>query len=86
MTLDLVNPKEFEILCHMCEAYLMWFLYRSDIIYLLIGESDNLDMERIIERYYNDYSKNKSWLWVEEVAESMAHDLWTLQQKIIHYV
>lgn len=83
--LDLTNPKEFEILQHMCEAYLNGALYRTDFIYLLIWESECKDIEDCLESYYERWNNKECQCGIERAAETLAHMLMSLQMKIVTY-
>lgn len=85
MTLDLRNPKELEVLQHMCEAYLYGALYSTDFCTLLVWNGSNKDIELCLERHLKMWDdKEIKWGWsYESAARWMVNDLWTLQQKIM---
>jgi hypothetical protein len=85
MTLNLWNPKELEVLEHMCEAYLYGALYSTDFCTLLVWEKTNKDIELCLERHLKMWDeKGRKCDWSYELAAKwMANDLWTLQQKIM---
>lgn len=83
MTLNLWNPKELEVLQHMCEAYLYGAMYQTDFCNLLIWEDRSIDIERCIDRHYKMWNEKETKTNYEDAARAMAWDLQTLQQKML---
>lgn len=82
--LDLFNSNELVLLGHICEGYLAWTLYLTDICMLVTWEMDNVDVENCVNQHYDLMLKTeKSKRDYAKMWWSMANDLWTLQQKIL---